>query len=652
MQPQPLQAKRMNMTRKSMILAGACLALTSPLPLLAQTVPYENVSIQQFQPTGGTTLNFNHVSGASTLKHLQPSAGLWLNYGHRPLVATSTAGDLEQALVGPHLAADLVASLGLFNRLQLGLALPVSLLQVVDSEGFFPPPSYASSTVGDVRLHARAHLLKPEDKGLNVGLEGQFGLPTGDKLSFEGNGNLTIEPRLLLEYTTEKVRVGANVGYVLRTDADLYTLPIGNELSFGLGAAYALMPEKVTLLAELFGKAGVDADTTAQLDAENNGEYAAQLVPLEANIAARLTPMPAHALTVGVGPGLSEGYGTPTFRFFVGYSLTPAAKAPPKDTDGDGIIDKDDACPKEAEDKDKFQDQDGCSDPDNDQDGILDSMDVCPDQPEDKDGFKDEDGCDDPDNDGDGVLDKDDKCPDSLEDRDNVADNDGCEDPDNDGDGVLDKDDKCPMFAEDKDGLGDEDGCPEDDFDKDGIKDAADQCPRKPETINGNKDEDGCPDEGKSLVQVTKDRVEILEKVYFDTGKDSIQTRSFGLLRQVALIIKANPEITKIRVEGHTDNVGDDASNLELSQRRANEVVKFLVNLGVDASRLVAVGYGETKPVADNATAKGKEQNRRVVFTIIELDGKPVETHVIEKTSTETTTPQGVEKKTEIKPGQ
>lgn len=640
------------MTRKSTILASACLALTCPLPLLAQTVPYENVSIQQFQPTGGTPLNFNHVSGTATLKHLQPSAGLWLNYGHRPLVATSTTGALEQALVGPHLAADLVASLGLFNRLQLGLALPVSLLQVGDAEGFFPPPTYSSTTVGDVRFHARAHLLKPEDKGFNLGLEGQVGLPTGDRVSFEGNGNLTVEPRLLLEYTTETLRVGANLGYLLRTDADLYNLPIGNELTFGVGAAYALMPDKVTLLAELFGKAGMDADTTAQLEADNIGDYAAQLLPLEANVAARLTPMPEHAVTLGIGPGLSEGYGTPTFRVFAGYAFTPAAKAPPKDSDGDGLIDKDDACPKEPEDKDKFQDQDGCVDPDNDQDGLLDKVDVCPDQPEDKDGFKDEDGCDDPDNDGDGVLDKDDKCPESLEDRDKFSDEDGCEDPDNDQDGILDKSDKCPNIAEDKDGLGDEDGCAEEDFDKDGIKDTADQCPRKPETINGNKDEDGCPDEGKSLVQVTKDRVEILEKVFFDTGKDTIQARSFSLLRQVALIVKANPELTKIRVEGHTDSVGDDASNLDLSQRRANAVVKFLVNLGVDESRLVAVGYGETKPVADNATAKGKEQNRRVIFTIIELEGKPVETNVIEKTSTETITPQGVDKKTEIKAGE
>src|SRR4051812_17667717 len=132
---------------------------------------------------------------------------------------------------------------------------------------------------------------------------------------------------------------------------------------------------------------------------------------------------------------------------------------------------------------------------DTDGDGIPDKLDKCPTEPEDKDGFQDADGCPDPDNDGDGILDKDDKCPNEPEDKDGFEDEDGCPDPDNDKDGIPDKDDKCPNEPEDKDGFQDADGCPDPDNDGDGVPDAQDKCPDKPETKNGFEDADGCPDE-------------------------------------------------------------------------------------------------------------------------------------------------------------
>jgi OOP family OmpA-OmpF porin len=192
------------------------------------------------------------------------------------------------------------------------------------------------------------------------------------------------------------------------------------------------------------------------------------------------------------------------------------------DSDGDGIPDKDDKCPNEPEDRDGFQDDDGCPDPDNDADGVLDAndrcpldpgpasnfgcpaeapkdsdgdgipdnLDRCPYQAEDKDGFEDEDGCPDPDNDGDGLLDTADKCPNQAGPPTNF----GCPVLDRDGDGILDKDDKCPDEPEDKDGFEDEDGCPDLDNDRDGIPDAQDKCPNEPEDKDGFEDEDGCPD--------------------------------------------------------------------------------------------------------------------------------------------------------------
>jgi len=196
------------------------------------------------------------------------------------------------------------------------------------------------------------------------------------------------------------------------------------------------------------------------------------------------------------------------------------------DYDLDGIPNRVDKCPTEAEDIDNFQDSDGCPDKDNDGDGILDFRDACPNQAEDKDNFEDTDGCPDLDNDQDSVPDVSDKCPLQKEDWDGFQDADGCPDPDNDNDGVPDSKDLCPMEpgssavgtarpgckeqgdsdgipleldacpdqSEDFDGFEDLDGCPDLDNDHDGIPDNVDKCPNQPETMNGKLDEDGCPD--------------------------------------------------------------------------------------------------------------------------------------------------------------
>lgn len=166
------------------------------------------------------------------------------------------------------------------------------------------------------------------------------------------------------------------------------------------------------------------------------------------------------------------------------------------DGDRDGVRDRDDLCPTLAEDRDGFQDEDGCPDYDNDQDGVPDVRDEAPDAPEDYDGFEDADGVPDPDNDQDGVLDRDDLCPDEAEDRDGYNDDDGCPDDfaDRDGDGIEDARDGCPDDAEDLDEFEDDDGCPEADNDLDGIPDERDACPGQAEDYDGDADDDGCPD--------------------------------------------------------------------------------------------------------------------------------------------------------------
>jgi outer membrane protein OmpA-like peptidoglycan-associated protein len=210
-------------------------------------------------------------------------------------------------------------------------------------------------------------------------------------------------------------------------------------------------------------------------------------------------------------------------------------------------------------------------------------------------------------------------CPEGEEDYDGFQDDDKCIDPDNDGDGILDGEDACPNEAEDFDGFEDGDGCPDPDNDGDGIPDAVDRCPMLAEDRDGFEDEDGCPEEGpgRPLVTVTDSQILISSKIYFDYNKAEIKAVSHGILDAVAEALLQNPQIGKVRVEGHTDNEGTDAYNLDLSSRRAAAVVEYLKGRGVPEERLTSEGFGFTRPKASNRTEEGRAINRRVEFTIV-----------------------------------
>jgi outer membrane protein OmpA-like peptidoglycan-associated protein len=247
---------------------------------------------------------------------------------------------------------------------------------------------------------------------------------------------------------------------------------------------------------------------------------------------------------------------------------------------------------------------------DKDKDGIPDDVDKCPNEPEDKDGFEDEDGCPDLDNDKDGVPDATDKCPNEPEDKDGFQDEDGCPDPDNDADGIPDVKDKCPNEAEDKDGFEDEDGCPDPDNDKDGIPDVSDKCPNDP----GPADNNGCPKKYEHIV-VTPEKIELKQKIFFDTDRATIMPRSFSLMNEIGQVLMSRPTMT-VRIEGHTDSRGTRVHNMSLSQSRADSVRQFLIGLGIEGSRMESRGYGPDQPIETNKTAAGREKNRRVEFFI------------------------------------
>jgi outer membrane protein OmpA-like peptidoglycan-associated protein len=259
--------------------------------------------------------------------------------------------------------------------------------------------------------------------------------------------------------------------------------------------------------------------------------------------------------------------------------------------------------------------------PDNDpdRDGIVGDADGCPNDPEDADGFEDDNGCPDPDNDGDGVADGSDQCPTDAEDADGFKDEDGCPDPDNDGDGIADATDQCKDQPEDADSFQDEDGCPDPDNDGDGVLDAADQCQDKQETKNGYQDGDGCPDEIPAAV---KKFTGVIKGINFKTGSAEILKTSNKTLDGAVKVLADYPEL-KLEVQGHTDDVGDDTANQELSQKRADSVKAYFEGKGIAGDRVVAKGYGETQPSVDPAGLKGgklkaaQAKNRRVEFKLI-----------------------------------
>jgi OOP family OmpA-OmpF porin len=270
---------------------------------------------------------------------------------------------------------------------------------------------------------------------------------------------------------------------------------------------------------------------------------------------------------------------------------------PPPDEDADGVPDRKDDCPGTP--AGATVDAKGCPS-DTDGDGVYDGIDLCPDTPA---GWPvDAKGCP-TDNDGDGVPDGKDKCPDTPKGA--TVDATGCP-KDTDGDGVLDGIDKCPDTP--KGATVDATGCPKD-TDGDGVLDGIDKCP---DTPKGEKvDAVGCPLPKSAPLFTPEKKTLVLEGVNFEYDSATLTPGSLAVLDTVAASLKDWPEV-RVEIGGHTDSRGSDAYNEKLSEKRAASVLEYLASKGIDAARMAAKGYGESKPIADNATDEGRAKNRRV----------------------------------------
>ena len=606
------------------------------------------VDLQLFRPAIDSRGLFS-INGSEVLGHLDVSFGLIVNWSRRPLsmrgLATDTSFGRSRYDIDNLVTGNLQAAIGLFRHFELGLGIPLTFWNGDTRPD--PQPEDAGKIdaqgAGDLGIHVKGRLLNNSAYPLGLSAMASVYLPTGDDEAFLGSGRVALWPRLILDRLlfSGRLKLALNVGAMFRLgsasgaagiadntwqdtrqcrvlgqDEPSLTADCGtgriietkHDLTYGLGGALAIVPERFEFVVELVGQTGFEG--FADPDRFNSAN--------ELLAGFKLYLARSSYMTIGAGRALrgasgNHQYGAPDVRVFLGIVFEPNIG----DRDGDGIKDDVDKCPDEPEDIDDFRDEDGCPDPDNDGDGILDKDDKCPNDPEDKDGHEDEDGCPEKeaqDRDADGIPDDKDKCPDQPEDKDGFEDEDGCPDPDNDKDGILDVDDLCPNEAEDKDGFEDEDGCPDPDNDKDRILDVDDKCPNKPETYNGYQDEDGCPDEGRVIVH--KGSIQILDKIYFETAKAVIKPVSYPILNAIAATLKGNPQILLVEIQGHADERGRADYNQELTERRANSVRRYLVDKGVQPSRLTARGYGESRPVDRRHTAAAWAKNRRSEFVI------------------------------------
>jgi len=547
------------------------LGLIALLPSAFAAQPSLNVT--KFQPSSHSR-DVLATKLTDIPKGIRPHGGMMLHYSQNDLViiGETGAGEVSHKVVAERLMADLWGGLSFYDRFSAAVLVPVALANSGE-EGFSRLTLEEGAGLGDIDLSFKAVLLGREGDGFGIGLalDGRF--PTASDGAWLGDDDAQIFPQLLVDASFLGARAALNLGYRTRGAFTVDEFSVDDEIDMKLGVEAPLGVEEVALLGQW------NLSTVAkELLSDRNSTYS------ELDLGVRYRDERGLGALLGGGFGLTEGYGNVRLRIFVGASFDPSLAEP--DEDADGIPDETDSCPEEPEDVDDFEDADGCPDVDNDEDGVKDAEDLCPGELEDHDGYEDSDGCPELDNDGDDIADTEDVCPSDPEDRDLYEDEDGCPDFDNDNDGILDVDDECPT---------------------------------EPETMNEHEDLDGCPD-SQARVEIKGTKIVIREKVFFESNRSTIKKQSLDLLDDVAALLVKHPEVRRVRVEGHTDNVGRRRYNIKLSKRRAEAVARYLISQGIDRERLSWKGYGPDKPLAENDTEESRGINRRVEFTILEID--------------------------------
>lgn len=577
-----MPTKRSQLSRLAIVASALSCLFTSAVRAQTTTSdPFNGVELNLLEPTV-----FSDSGLVTDVAQPQEpwgySAQLMMHYALNPLI-WRYPNNTQSLAVSDQLLMHFMGHVSFFSWLSVGLDLPVQVLFVpVDLRGLSPAPG---AGVGDLKLAVKATFLNQYRHYLNVGIATDVTFPTSQGRAYIGSNTITAYPRLIVSRRFSVLELALNFGARLRVGREIQGSMMASQLAYNFMARLLLPwragPSSYEVIGELWGL------TSAARPFQREGENV-----LEWTGAVRVGLFDNFYITAGVGGGLIPGNGSPDFRAMINLAWAPREL----DRDGDGIVDRKDSCPDDPETMNGIDDWDGCPEADRDRDGIPDIVDKCPDRRESKNGYKDDDGCPDK---------RPKKCKPTV-----VYDAEENDEPD-----------EKPTDDED---------CPEPpppppppeakDRDHDGVIDTDDKCPDVPENINGKDDDDGCPDEGQGVtVFVSKQKINILEKINFETNSAVIRPESFTILDQVAQQLRAHPEVKLLRIEGHTDADGSDSYNLRLSQARADSVKKYLSDKGrIVPERLIAKGYGESRPIAPNSTPRGKAQNRRVEFVILE----------------------------------
>ncbi|HEX3775205.1 MAG TPA: thrombospondin type 3 repeat-containing protein [Polyangiaceae bacterium] len=580
---------------------AAVLVLLSSFAGTAKADPIPSLDLRGFHPSTDPAASL-YLEPTATPGTLNWNVAAWASYGRRFVTVTDASGNTVAVPLRDQFSMDYAFNIGVGDRLAFGLELPT----VIDQDGTSESAIGATlpqTALGDLRLNLKAVLLPGgELGGFSVAALGAVTFPTGNQRSYIAEDAATGELRLLSELRLIAIAVRATAGVKVRGAEETFVgETFGHELPWGLGIS--LRPQAL----------GIDEKGRWEWNLETHGAIAVTPKfgagaesPAAIGLSARYAPG-ALSLIAGAEVPLDSAVGVPSVRAVLGVGWAPRVH----DQDHDGIPDDVDQCPELAEDKDGFEDSDGCPDFDNDDDGVPDDSDRCPTEKEDSDGFQDDDGCPDPDNDHDGIPDvKDacpnqagaasadpkqngcperdrdvdgipdskDKCPTLAEDMDSFQDDDGCPDPDNDGDHVLDADDACPNVPGPERSDPKLDGCPSPDQDGDTFDDEDDKCPSEPENFNGVEDDDGCPETPQKGQKLKPDWVSldssgkhpalvIKGPLAFVESGDSVEldSKSEGTVRAIGEILNQHPNMILLI------GAKPSATTPEAEQRALNE---------------------------------------------------------------------------------
>lgn len=550
------------------LLLGACLAGVglSASPALAQS---ETFLLDRAQLSGAPDDGFmvyRPYQGDGTRFYVNGALGFSLN----PLREDHVLSTLDTGGAAPisgQFPVYLSGGLQLAGLVGINFHLPFTPIQLTGREPVEAGTSGLTDehvTMNDVRFDVRFRGWESNDRKTRIGAFGGFSIGTGTPVGFGGDRNATAFIALNGEHDFGGFLLAAHAGPHFRPSNSLggtSDLGVGDELRYAIGGYLPLRGDRVRLGLEVWGSTGLESfngESTFLKQRNTTVEWLAQ--------GRFLLAKDQHTfLNLGAGTRLSNGYGSADIRALVSIGRWW------------GFSDSEPPSPPE-----RIQIQDKADYHANDRDG-------------------------------DGYPDDIDKCPDVKEDGKKPDPSDGCPAaPDADGDGIPDNIDKCPNDPEDFDNIQDKDGCPEDDADNDKVKDKVDKCPENPGPPNKDAEKNGCP---VSIDIKSDGSVALLQPIQFALGRATIMPVSYPILKEVATLMNARPNI-KIAVQGHTDNAGSHDLNVKLSNDRAAAVRTYLIGQGIKQDRLTSKGFGPDKPIDTNATDEGRAKNRRVEFVV------------------------------------